>query len=193
MIFYLDLPIANLMTMSRKKIVILSLMLVVIGMAGRFLPHLWNATPIVAIALFAGVYLGARYAIILPLAVMFFTDFFIGFYALEIMFAVYGSFALVGLIGYLTKKIKSVSTVLLASMLSSILFYLIANWAVWLFSPWYAKTLTGLLTSYTLAIPFFRNMFFGDLVYTAVLFGAYELVVSRKMVFNKILIKNYNN
>ena len=183
MIFYLDLPIANLMTMSRKKIVILSLMLVVIGVAGRFFPHLWNATPIVAIALFAGVYMGARYAIILPLAVMLITDFFIGFYQFEVMLAVYGSFALIGLIGYLISKIKSSPVIILSSMVSAILFYFVTNWAVWQFSPLYQKTLAGLLTSYTLAIPFFRNMFFGDLVYTALLFGAYEVVVLRNYQF----------
>lgn len=179
--------------MSRKKIVILSLMLVVIGVAGRLLPHLWNATPIVAIALFAAVYMGARYALALPLVLMFVSDLFIGFYAFELMFAVYGSFALVGLIGYLTKSRKSVSTVILASMLSSILFYLITNWAVWLFSPWYAKTLSGLLTSYTLAIPFLRNMFFGDLAYTALLFGVYEVVVLRNYSFANKLIKLKTN
>tara|TARA_Y100000310_G_C20488498_1_gene717985 strand:+ start:191 stop:745 length:555 start_codon:yes stop_codon:yes gene_type:complete len=184
--------------MSKQRIVILSLMLIIIGVAGRLLPHIWNATPIVALALFAGVYLGARYALVLPLVVMFASDLFIGFYSFKLMVAVYGSFALVGLIGYLTKNRKSASTVLLASMLSSIMFYVITNWAVWMFSAWYPKTLSGLLTSYTLAIPFFRNMFFGDLVYTALLFGAYEVVVVRNNLFisekiNKKLLKLKTN
>lgn len=175
--------------MNRKHVLILLLMLVTIGVAGRLLPHLWNATPIVAIALFAGVYLGARYAIILPLAVMLITDFFIGFYQFEVMLAVYGSFALVGLIGYLIRKVKSAPVVVLSSMVSSILFYLVTNWAVWQFSPLYQKAFAGLLVSYTAAIPFFRHMFFGDLVYTVALFGAYELVMSKKRNYNKKLLR----
>lgn len=179
--------------MSSKRIFLLSLMLVTIGVAGRFLPHLWNATPIVAIALFAGVYMGVRYAIILPLAVMLITDFFIGFYQFEVMLAVYASFALIGLIGYLIKKVKSAPVVVLSSMVSSILFYLVTNLAVWQFSPLYQKTFAGLLASYTAAIPFFRHMFFGDLIYTVALFGAYELVVSKKINFSKKLLRNYIN
>lgn len=179
--------------MKRKHVVLLLLMLVTIGIVGRFLPHLWNATPIVAIALFAGVYLGARYAIILPLVVMLVTDFFIGFYQFEMMLAVYGSFVLIGLIGYVIRKLKSAPVVILSTMMSSILFYLVTNWAVWQFSPLYQKTLAGLLSSYTLAIPFFRYMFFGDLVYVAVLFGAYELVMAKKFNLNKKITSPINN
>ena len=54
---------------------------------------------------------------------------------------------------------------------------MVTNYAVWQFSPWYEKSLAGLLESYTLALPFFRNTLLGDLFYSAVLFGAYEAVV----------------
>lgn len=162
--------------MSTKTKIILSGILISLGVACRLLPHLWNFAPIAAIALFSGIYLGKRYAVILPVLAMVIGDLFLGFYEWKLMIAVYGSFVLVGLIGVLIRKYKSIETVLGGAIFASILFFLVTNWAVWQFSPWYAKTLQGLIQSYTLAIPFFRNTLMGDLFYTSVLFGAYELV-----------------
>ena len=61
-------------------------------------------------------------------------------------------------------------------MLSSILFFIVTNFGVWLTGGgwFYPKTWQGLIECYTLAIPFFRNTVAGDLVYTAVLFGLFE-------------------
>ena len=40
----------------------------------------------------------------------------------------------------------------------------------------YARGLDGLLQSYTMAIPFFRGTLLGDLFYTCVFFGGFELL-----------------
>ena len=58
---------------------------------------------------------------------------------------------------------------------ASVIFFVVTNAAVWAFTPLYAHTLAGLMQSYTMAIPFFKNSLAGDLGYTAVLFGAMEL------------------
>lgn len=47
--------------------------------------------------------------------------------------------------------------------LASFLFFLISNFGVWL--HWYPQTIQGLLTCYTLALPFYRNTLIGDLVF----------------------------
>lgn len=179
--------------MTTKTKLIISLLLIVLGVATRLLPHAWNFAPIAAIALFSGIYLGKNYALILPVLAMFIGDSFIGFYGLPLMFAVYGSYALVGLLGAGIKKSKSLETVVAASLAASVLFFLITNWAVWQFSPWYVKNFSGLMNAYTLALPFFRNTLLGDLFYTTVLFSAYEGVIvwakrKRKMDFFPSLI-----
>lgn len=163
--------------MTKQTKLIISVILVSLGVFCRLLPHLWNFAPIAAIALFAGVYLGRRYAVVLPVLAMLVGDLFIGFYDWKLMLMVYISFVLIGLLGTLIKKYKSPETVVAGSIVASVIFFLATNWAVWQFSPWYAKSLAGLLQCYTLALPFFRNTMFGDLFYTSVLFGAYEAVV----------------
>lgn len=166
-------------------------LLVLFGVVLRFLPHPPNFVPIGAIALFAGMYLPKRWFIIVPILAMIISDFFIGFYSWKLMLAVYGSFTLMGIIGLWIRQHKRFSTILGGTLLGPVLFFLIVNAAVWAFGSMYTHDLSGLLQSYIMAIPFFRNSLLGNLFYVGVLVGGVELVrywvVSRKhaLAFSK--------
>jgi len=139
--------------------------------------HPWNFTPIAAMAIFAGCYLGKKWGALLPLGAMFVSDYFIGFYNWQVMVSVYASIALAFLIGWYLKNHKKWYNVGLSALISSVAFFIITNFAVWAFFDWYPHTWQGLITDYTFALPFFRNTLFGDLIYSGVLFGAYELAL----------------
>lgn len=157
-------------------------------MAARFLPHPANFAPIGAIAIFSGLYLPKKWALILPLAAMFFSDLFIGFYAWPIMLSVYAGFVIMGVIGLIVRKNKKLSAILGGAILGSLIFYLVTNGAVWAFGSLYPHTAAGLLESYYMAIPFFRNSLLGDLFYTGVLVGAYEVSLARLFREKKLAI-----
>ena len=141
----------------------------------RLLPHAPNVAPIAAMALFGGAYLDRKFALLAPLAAMFLSDIFLGFHN-TILF-VYGSFLISGLIGLWLRKHKNPGNIILASIFSSIIFYLVTNFGVWLAGGLYTKDATGLIQSYVMALPFFRNTILGDLFYTGLLFGGFELVL----------------
>ncbi len=159
--------------MTNQAKLITAVLLIVVAVFGRLLPHAWNATPLIAVSLFAGVYLGRQWALIVPVTAMVISDFFIGFYNPAMMFAVYGAFVLVGLIGFMVRKYKSVPVILVASLFASTTFFFITNAAVWAFNPFYQPGLTGLAEALLAGVPFYKNMLMGDLMYTALLFGAY--------------------
>lgn len=161
--------------MERKNEFFIALTLILLGVAMRFLPHPANFAPIAAIALFSGVYLKKWYAFFVPLMAMIFSDAYIGFHN-TIAFT-WGSFLAVGAIGWYVQRRKNTVTVIAGALTGSVLFYVVTNFGVWLLSDLYAKSWQGLLECYTLALPFFRNTLTGDLFYTGVLFGAYELSV----------------
>lgn len=161
---------------TKIELFIIALFFILMAVISRFLPHFPNFTPIAAIALFGGVYFSKKIALILPIAAMLVSDIFIGFYEPLIMLSVYGSFVLSVLLGFWLKKHKNWFTVLGSALACSLVFFVITNFAVWAFSPWYAKTLSGLSQCYLMAIPFFRNTLLGDLFYVSVFFGAYEIV-----------------
>ena len=142
----------------------------------RFLPHEPNFTPIAALALFGGTYLNKKYALILPIAPIFLSDIFIGFDSLESRATVYGSFLIVGLIGFWIRKRKSFTRIVGGTLVGSVIFYLVTN-LVFLYPPtMYAHTWTGQIASYINALPFFRGTLLGDFFYVGALFGTYELV-----------------
>lgn len=141
----------------------------------RFLPHPANVAPIAAMALFGGAYLNKKYATILPLVVMLISDLFLGFH--KTMPFVYGSFLIASVIGMALKDRVKAKTVVCASLLSSIIFYMVTNFGVWLTSGMYEMTFLGLIKCYVLAIPFFRNTLAGDLFYTVMMFGGYEVML----------------
>lgn len=156
-----------------KNIFIYS-MLILLAAVSRLLPHPANFTPIAAMALVGGVYFEKKYALIIPLVALFISDIFIGFHS-TVPF-VYGSFILIGLVGIWLKSHKKPLPILGCTIFSSLLFFVITNFGVWLTGGgwFYPKTLEGLIECYVMAIPFFRNSIIGDLIYTTGLFGVFE-------------------
>lgn len=154
----------------------LPILLIIFGFAARLLPHAPNFAPIGAIALFGGMYLPRKLSIIAPLAAMLASDAIIGFYSWQIMMSVYTSFALMGFIGFWVREHKRFSNLIGGTLLGSTLFFLVTNGAVWAFGTMYPPTFSGLIQSYIMAIPFFRNTVLGDLFYVGVLVGSYEVI-----------------
>ncbi len=155
---------------------IIPLILIALGTVARLLPHPANVAPIGAIALFGGLFLPKRASLIVPLLALLASDLLIGLYDWRIMIAVYLGFAISVLLGRYARARYSLRSVLGATLLGSVIFYLLTNFAVWAFGTMYPHTVSGLLESYTMALPFFRNSLLGDLFYVGLLVGSYELV-----------------
>lgn len=163
--------------------------LVTLGVSGRLLPHAWNFAPIVAIGIFAGAYLGPRYAFAVPVLAMVLSDISIGFYMWQMNLAVYIAMALSGAIGLLLRKKKNPLSIAGASFAGSMLFFLITNGAVWYFTGMYSHGLDGLLASYSAGLPFLRNTLSGDLWYSFALFGGFEF--ARMLYVRYVLSKRF--
>jgi hypothetical protein len=148
--------------------------IIILAALMRLLPHPANVAPIAAMALFGGVYLDKKYALVVPLLALFISDIFLGFH--QSMPYVYGSFILTGLIGMWLRRHKSVATVFAGTLASSMLFFLITNFGFWLAFSLYPKTFAGQMDAYLMALPFFRNTLIGDLLYVGLFFGSFELI-----------------
>lgn len=79
-------------------------------------------------------------------------------------------------IGGLIRSRKSWWNTAVASLASSVMFYIVTNLAVWAFESRYPRNRIGLMTCYTTAIPFFRNSVAGDLFFAVILFGGFVLL-----------------
>jgi len=182
--------------MSRTETAAAVVILIVIGVVARTLPHVPNFAPVTATALFCGAYMHRRYAVLAPIAIMVISDYallyvnpfgrvsFEHFYSpLDVWHNtlpyVYASFAVSAVIGWLLRERRTAPNVVAASLLGSIQFFLITNAAVWIEGA-YDRGLDGLWQSYAAGIPFFRGTLLGDLLYTSTFFGLYELMRSQR-------------
>jgi formate-dependent nitrite reductase membrane component NrfD len=104
-------------------------------------------------------------------------DHFVWFYSGSLF--TYGAFALIVVLGMFTLKKVRVPNLAVSALGASVIFFIVSNFGVWLTSGMYPPTFSGLMTCYTAGIPFFHNTILGDLVYTGVLFGAFELCVRK--------------
>ncbi len=146
----------------------------------------YNLVPIGAIALYAGARVPRRWAFAVPLAVLVLSDLLIDpFHGYPFYFTsrltTYALFtAIVGL-GLLARNRTNPFKLAALSLTTSVTFFLVSNFAVWLGREGFAFPMTweGLLSTYAVALPFLQNSVIGDLVGTAVLFYLLDGVLSR--------------
>lgn len=173
----------------------------------RLFPHVPNFAPIGAMALFGGTYVGRKYSVGIVFITLFLSDYLLlyihpfssQFLTISRLYPitafvhattvyVYGSFLLTVGIGILLKKHLSKENIVLASISSSLLFFFITNFGVWVAGA-YARDITGLWESYIMGLPFLRATVFGDLFYNGIFFSAYYIITqvirSKKLVFAK--------
>lgn len=146
--------------------------------------HFYNFAPVAAIGLFGGAVIrDRRIAFLMPLLALFMADIYIelfttnplqrGFYGIEQVF-VYAGMFMVTLLGLSMKKVNA-ARVLGMSLGGSVLFFVVSNFGAFV-SGMYGHSLSGLATTYVMAIPFFKNSLLGDLMGSSVLFGSYYLL-----------------
>lgn len=164
--------------------------LVLAGSLARVSLSDWpNFAPVAAIALFAGYFFRSRaVALLVPLAVMGISDFFIGSYDWHMMALVYGALMLpVFARGILRRwfslddgatPLRASAGLLASSLGASISFFAISNFGAWLWYGTYEHTVAGMIHCYVQAIPFFRYTLAGDLFFAVALFGSYAAAMS---------------
>ncbi len=152
-----------------------------IAMRMPFMPHPWGFTPVAAALLYFGA-TGKRRQLWIPFALLAVSDVILTrfVYAYQfswdhfITWAWYAAILLLGTSLHdsaLLRNKMSWLRVAGAALASSVSFFVISNFAVWACWNMYPKTLSGLMTCYAAAIPFFRRGIAGDLLFTAVMFG----------------------
>ena len=145
--------------------------------ASRFIPHPPNFTSLLALSFYIPAILGLRFLPVLVIS-FFITDLIIGFHSVTLF--TWGSVVLIGLMSKFF--IKNTKTRITGALTGASLFFVITNFGVWSMGS-YGYTLEGLLTCYTLAIPFFGNTLAGTIMFSAVI----EAFLQRKMLFKKVI------
>ena len=174
---------------NHKLLTIISLL--VILWITRLVPHVPNFTAASAIVVFLGVIYG-QWKYFIPILLGYFAcDLWITNFVYKSDSAWFGSLSLAYLyIPYIINFIISkylhsdhkISTmgIVRISLISSVIFFLVSNFGVWMTDALYPKTISGLLLCYWAAIPFFAYEFVATLFFSVSLFSIASVLTSKK-------------
>lgn len=177
------------------RLILFTLILVAITTICKYYlgPNLeWSGfSPVIAIALFAGMIFNQRNAsFIMPLLAVFLSD-----VAIEILYRQglfdYGGFYTgqwknylillsATLIGWMLKG-RSYGSVVIAGIIAPTVYFLLSNFAVWMGTTEavYSKDFAGLVSCYTAALPFYKNQLIATLVFLPIIIILYNVMVKR--------------
>ena len=165
--------------------------MILLAALSRLIPHPPNFTPVMAVALFGAATLSRRWlAFAVPLLAMLVSD-----AALEVttrlgvlngwlaqgygfhrgMVAIYAILALITAMGFLLRRRRTFLAVSATTLSASLLFFLLANFAVWADGMMYSRTAEGLWLCYVAALPFLKWSLLGSACYALALFGGLAL------------------
>ena len=136
--------------------------------ASRFIPHPPNFTRLIALSFYVPAMLGIRFIPVVMISFVL-TDFVIGLHSTT--FFTWGSVLVIGFLSnYFSKStLKRIS----GALLGAVLFYIISNFGVWINGS-YGYSFEGLITCYTLAIPFFGYTLISTLVFSMIIEAIYK-------------------
>lgn len=161
--------------------VLVFVLLVAIGVAGRWGQPQWCFTPIAAAAIFAGFYFSrAAVAALVPVATLVISDLLLPAYDSRlVMIATYAVMTAPIWFGRALRGEQRgwarAWRLAVCGLVPATLFYFVTNFAVWAFQSDYEKSLAGLAHCYWAAVPFYRWMLAGDLFYSAALLGCWAV------------------
>ena len=127
------------------------IILLLLAVASRLIPHPANFAPMGAMALFGSAYFNRKYlALLLPLLATWLSDLFINnvvyvqyypnftwFY--EGFYWQYGTYVLIGLLGLIIFKKVNPKRILTGGLVSTLLFFIITNFGCWIGSTTYPQ------------------------------------------------------
>jgi hypothetical protein len=123
----------------------------------RLIPHEPNFTPILSLSILGFLFSTILWVkVLIVLGSMFFSDLIIGTHD----FILYVYFSLILLIIFSNSK-----NYIYMMFFGPLIFFIITNFGVWLNSSYYTKNINGLIESFYMAIPFFKNTILSTFFY----------------------------
>jgi hypothetical protein len=189
--------------MKRQHILWIVAGMIFFGALARLIPHMNNFAPIGALALLGGaIFTRKGWGIALPILAYVLSDFVLSLTNVGYPFLTdkgflfqrvfdYGAMVLISLLGMrLSGLMPSTATYAKvggSAFLSSGIFFLISNFAVWFSGiifggeSMYSSDVFGLIHCYQMGLPFYKGTFYGDLLYSGLFFGSYYALFYGKM------------
>jgi hypothetical protein len=186
--------VSNRQSISPRTWVLMAIIAFAVGvrLLIHFVPGIlpYNFTPVEAIALFGGAYFAdRRLALIVPVSAMLIADTIIAGSLTSEQFAswyplipvIYGCIVASAFLGFTLRGKVSALRVGACGVAGSLIFFVVVSFAEWMIGDTdYCRA--GIVPCYVAALPFLKNWLIGTLVWSAILFGGFEVMRKRWLI-----------
>ena len=152
-------------------IIMMSLLII-----SRMISDIPNFTATIALIMFTSYLIRDKFLSVLVILVsQIISDLYIGIYSS--MFFVYGAYVFIALLSPIFMNKLSFKSVLISSLVTPTIFYIVSNFGVWITGSTYPLSLDGLIMCYVAGIPFFDETLLSTVVFSVTIYVMMKLIV----------------
>ena len=160
---------------AAKEMVIPIIMMTLL-IISRMISDIPNFTATIALIMFTSYLIRDKLLSVLVILVsQIISDLYIGIYSS--MFFVYGAYVFIALLSPIIMNKLSFKSVLISSLVTPTIFYIVSNFGVWITGSTYPLSLDGLIMCYVAGIPFFDETLLSTVVFSVTIYAMMKLIV----------------
>ena len=163
---------------------IMPIILFILLVLSRMITDIPNFTATIALVMFAGYLIQNRLLSILVILIsQIVSDLYLGIYSSMIF--VYAAYISIALLSPIMMKKMNTKSIVLSSVISPSIFFIISNFGVWLTGSIYTFNLPGLLACYIAGVPFFDESLISTVLFALTIFSIMKLITkeSKEIIF----------
>ena len=169
-----------------KVNLVIPMILFVLLVLSRMITDIPNFTATIALVIFTGYLIQNRLlSILVILTSQVASDLYLGIYSSMIF--VYAAYISIALLSPIIMNKMNTKSVVLSSIISPSIFFIISNFGVWLTGSMYTFNLSGLITCYIAGIPFFDESLISTILFALTIFSIMKLVTKepKEIIFTE--------
>ena len=159
-----------------KNDLIIPIIMMTLLIISRMISDIPNFTATIALIMFTSYLIRDKFLSVLVILVsQIISDLYIGIYSS--MFFVYGAYVFIALLSPIIMNKLSFKWVLISSLVTPTIFYIVSNFGVWITGSTYPLSLDGLIMCYVAGMPFFDETLLSTVVFSVTIYVMMKLIV----------------
>ena len=159
-----------------KNDLMIPIIMMTLLVISRMISDIPNFTATIALIMFTSYLIRDKFQSVLVILVsQIISDLYIGIYSS--MFFVYGAYVFIALLSPIIMNKLSFKSVLISSLVTPTIFYIVSNFGVWITGSTYPLSLDGLIMCYVAGIPFFDETLLSTVVFSVTIYVMMKLIV----------------
>ena len=159
-----------------KNNLMIPIIMMTLLVISRMISDIPNFTATIALIMFTSYLIRDKFLSVLVILVsQIISDLYIVIYSS--MFFVYGAYVFIALLSPIIMNKLSFKSVLISSLVTPTIFYIVSNFGVWITGSTYPLSLDGLIMCYVAGIPFFDETLLSTVVFSVTIYVMMKLIV----------------